>query len=560
MPKEAKCNLCGANHYQVLFNSTDRNSGDLADFVYTITDDRIILSPRIVRCLSCGLIYASPGIKLKELYSKYRDMQDETYLSEEKGRRLSARIILGRIMKFKSGGRLLDIGCATGLLLDEARKSGWETAGVELSRWAAGIAREKFKLDVFEGLLEEAKYPVKHFDVVVMTDVIEHLPDPRGTLKELRNILKPDGILCVSTPDISSLISRLLKAKWWGVKLAHIFYFSRQTLTKILDAAGFEIISRRSHSRIFSLRYLSTRLRRYSPRLCSLLMSSAKLFMTPEKLIKVNLGDQIEVYARKKRSLAYLAEDERPLRIKPVKMRTIVVLPAYNAAGTLARTVNDIPPDTVDDILLVDDASRDNTVEIARGLGLKVFIHSKNRGYGANQKTCYTEALTAGAEIVVMVHPDYQYDPQVISELIGPIQTGAVDAVFGSRMMEGGALEGGMPLWKHNGNILLTALENVVLGTYLTEYHSGFRAYSARYLKSVNFMDNSDGFLFDTEIIVQGKLHNLRIKEVSIRTRYFNEASSIKCWPSLLYGLGILKTLFKYILHAKGIVRFKQFE
>lgn len=560
MLKEASCNLCGANHYQVLFHSTDKDSGNLADFVYTITDDRITLSPRIVRCSSCGLIYASPGIKTRELYAKYRDMRDEDYLSEEKGRRLSARIILGRIMKFKPGGRLLDIGCAAGLLLDEAKKSGWETAGVELSRWAAGIAREKFKLDVFEGLLKEAKYPARHFDVVVMTDVIEHLPDPRGTLREVRNILKPDGILCVSTPDVGSLASRLLGAKWWGVKVAHIFYFSRRSLTGMLDAAGFEIISCRSHVRIFSLKYLSARLRSYSAWLSSVLMNSTKIFMTPEKLIKVNLGDQIEVYARKKRSLEYLAEDERPLRVKPVKMRTIAVLPAYNAAGTLARTVKDIPPNTVDDILLVDDASRDNTAEIARGLGLKVFIHSKNMGYGANQKTCYTKALEAGAEIVVMVHPDYQYDPKVIPELIRPIQTGAVDAVFGSRMMEGGALEGGMPLWKHNGNILLTALENVMLGIYLTEYHSGFRAYSAKYLRSVNFMDNSDGFCFDTEIIVQGKLHNLRIKEIPIRTRYFNEASTIKCWPSLLYGLGILKTLCKYILHAKGIVRFKQFE
>lgn len=559
MLREIRCNLCGANHYRVLFHSTAHASGGLTDFIYTITDDRVMLSPRIVRCLRCGLIYASPRVKLNDLYAKYREMKDETYLSEEKGRRRAAQIMLKRIMKFKRGGRLLDLGCAAGLLLDEAAKAGWETAGVELSHWAAGIAREKFKVQVFEGLLKEAKYPAKYFDVVVMADVIEHLPDPRATLKRIRAILKPDGLLFVSTPDIDSLASRLLKARWWGVTLAHIFYFSRSSLTAMLDAAGFEVVRCRSHTRIFSLRYLGARLSRYSARLGSLLLGSAKLFFAPETLFKVNLGDQIEVYARKKHALAYLAEDEKPSRLKPARLKTIIVLPAYNAAETLAKTVADIPRAAADDILLVDDASRDKTAEIARGLGLKVFRHAKNRGYGANQKTCYTQALEMGAEIVVMVHPDYQYDPKVIPELIRPIQAGAVDAVFGSRMMAGGALEGGMPLWKHNGNILLTALANVVLGTYLTEYHSGFRAYSARYLSSVNFMRNSDGFLFDTEMIVQGRLHNLRIREIPIRTRYFNEASTIKAWPAMFYGLGILKTLLKYLLQTKGIVRFKQF-
>ena len=152
------------------------------------------------------------------------------------------------------------------------------------------------------------------------------------------------------------------------------------------------------------------------------------------------------------------------------------------------------------------------------------------------------------------------FDPKIIPELIEPILKGEADAVFGSRMMKKGALVGGMPLWKHNVNILLTALENVVLGTYLTEYHSGFRAYSARYLKNVPFMLNSDGFIFDTEIIVQGLLKNMRIEEVPIRTRYFDEASTIKFWPSVCYGLGILKTLLKAMLHRSGLLRFKQFQ
>lgn len=240
-------------------------------------------------------------------------------------------------------------------------------------------------------------------------------------------------------------------------------------------------------------------------------------------------------------------------------MRTIAVLPAYNAAKTLKITLDDIPRGCVDDIILVDDASRDNTVEVAKRLGLKVFVHRKNKGYGGNQKTCYKKALELGADIVVMVHPDYQYDPKMIPQLIEPIKNGSADAVFGSRMMKGGALEGGMPLWKHNANILLTAIENVVLHTYLTEYHSGFRAYSARLLRGIRFKDNSDGFVFDTEIIVQILLKGFKIDEIPIRTRYFSDASTVRFFQGCVYGLRVLKTMLKYILHTKNIIRFKQF-
>jgi len=241
-------------------------------------------------------------------------------------------------------------------------------------------------------------------------------------------------------------------------------------------------------------------------------------------------------------------------------MKTIAVLPAYNAAKTLKITLDDIPRDCVDDIILVDDVSRDNTVDVAKQLGIKhIFVHEKNTGYGGNQKTCYKEALKLGVDIVVMVHPDYQYDPKMIPQLIEPIKKGEADAVFGSRMMKGGALEGGMPLWKHNANILLTALENVILRTYLTEYHSGFRAYSAKLLKAIKFEDNSDNFVFDTEIIVQILLKGFKIDEIPIRTRYFPEASTVRFWQGTRYGLGILRTMLKYILHTKKIVSFKQF-
>jgi len=239
--------------------------------------------------------------------------------------------------------------------------------------------------------------------------------------------------------------------------------------------------------------------------------------------------------------------------------KVMVIMPAYNAEKTLQRTLDDISRDWVDDILLVDDCSRDGTVALARKLGLQVIVHPENRGYGGNQKTCYTAALKQGAEIVVMIHPDHQYDPTVIPELIQPILDGRCDAVFGSRMLGGHPMEGGMPKWKYLANVFLTAVENATFYMYLTEYHSGLRAYSRRYLEKVSFLANSDDFVFDSEIIAQGVLHGLRIREIPIETRYFQEASQIGLGGSIVYCLAILKTLVKFKLHKKGLLKFAMF-
>lgn len=247
--------------------------------------------------------------------------------------------------------------------------------------------------------------------------------------------------------------------------------------------------------------------------------------------------------------------DEKAKRSKKV----IVVMPAYNAAKTLERTLDDIPREWVDEIILVDDRSSDETVALAKKLGLRVFVHRENRGYGGNQKTCYTEALKLGGDIVIMVHPDHQYDPRVIPQLVMPLLGQECDAVFGSRMLGGHPLEGGMPKWKYLANIFLTALENATFYMYLTEYHSGLRAYSRRYLEAVKFMVLSNNFVFDSEIIAQGVLRKMRIREIPIETRYFPEASQIGLGRSIVYGLSILKTLLKFKLHKKGLMRFEMF-
>ena len=240
--------------------------------------------------------------------------------------------------------------------------------------------------------------------------------------------------------------------------------------------------------------------------------------------------------------------------------KIFIVLPAYNAAKTLMVTLKEIPAQYRQNIILVDDASRDNTVEVARKAGLTVIVHDHNQGYGGNQKTCYAESLRRGADLIVMLHPDHQYDARVIPDLIQPILDGEASAVFGSRMLGGRPLEGGMPWWKYVANVLLTALANIVFRRYLTEIHSGFRAYSREYLETVRFLENSNDFVFDTEIIAQGMMSKLAFQEVPITTRYFPEASSIDFMRSVAYGLDILTVLAQYSLHHLGWLRIRKFE
>ena len=240
--------------------------------------------------------------------------------------------------------------------------------------------------------------------------------------------------------------------------------------------------------------------------------------------------------------------------------KVIIVLPAYNAEKTLVKTFNEIPPEFREHILLVDDASKDNTVELAKSLGIKVIQHAQNKGYGANQKTCYENAITSEADIVVMVHPDHQYDARIIPKMICPIINNEADAVFGSRMLGGRPLENGMPKYKYYANIFLTAFANVIFKRYLSEIHSGFRAYSKKYLESIRFEENSDDFVFDSEIIAQGMANNLFFQEVPIETRYFPEASSISFLRSIKYGFGVLWTLIRYELHVKKVFRDVKFE
>jgi glycosyltransferase involved in cell wall biosynthesis len=241
--------------------------------------------------------------------------------------------------------------------------------------------------------------------------------------------------------------------------------------------------------------------------------------------------------------------------------KVVVVMPAYNAGRTLRMTYQELPKDSVSLVILVDDGSSDTTLEIARELGLEIFVHDQNYGYGANQKTCYTEALRAQADIVVMVHPDYQYDPRLLPTVIAPILGGKVDMVLGSRLQGGrSAIAQGMPWWKYVANRFLTWVENRAFGLRLSEFHTGYRAFSRRLLESVNFRMNSDGFVFDQEVVAQAVAGRFAIAEVPVPVRYFPEASSASFIASCRYGFGILWVVTRYLLHRTGIKRSRRLE
>src|ERR1039457_5828292 len=236
--------------------------------------------------------------------------------------------------------------------------------------------------------------------------------------------------------------------------------------------------------------------------------------------------------------------------------KIVVVLPAYNAAKTLEKTYKEIPFEFVDDVVLVDDASRDDTAEVAQRLSIRTIIHERNKGYGGNQKTCYRTALEHGADIVIMLHPDYQYTPRLVTAMASMIAYGEFDAVLASRILGIGALKGGMPFYKYVANRFLTFVENVFLGQKLSEYHTGYRAFSREVLERLPLSENSDDFIFDNQMLAQVVWFGFRIGELSCPTKYFEEASSINFRRSVVYGIGVLKTALQFRLQKWGLGSF----
>ena len=298
MPIKVFCNLCGSDHYTVVYDTLVKEQEDNYSDSYKITDHSVHLAVRIVKCCKCGLIYTNPRPDQTKILTNYSDMVDDFYVQEEAGRRQSANSILTYFKKINKTGRILDVGCATGFLLDEARKGGWEVYGVELSSWAVDYAKNKLQLpNIIQGSLTQADYPANFFDVVVLKDVIEHLTDPKDILEQIRRILKPAGIICCNTPDIDSLVSKILGAKWWGIKQSHLFYFNKHSLSALFKATGFVPIKIRSHARTFTLNYWISNLLAYRPAFRFVRALLDKKPSWANKLLCIDLGDQVEIFA-----------------------------------------------------------------------------------------------------------------------------------------------------------------------------------------------------------------------------------------------------------------------
>jgi SAM-dependent methyltransferase len=500
----------------------------------------------LFRCRECATVQQPSLPAGGQLHELYRSMEDEAYLAEEEGRRATARRLLDLIGRYVPAGPLLEVGCGHGLLLDEARRRGYEVRGVELSASAAAYARDVLGLDVSEEPLEQVRSQ-KGFAAIVMADVIEHLDDPLDALDRCRDLLAPGGVLCVVTPDPSSITARIAGSRWWGYLPAHTYLLPRLTLRELLSARGLAVSDDVPLVRTFSAGYWIAGLAERGGPLGAAL-SAVKRAIGDRGSLSLSLGDERVVLAHRVETLSPpkpLARD----RGGPVKVH--VVLPAYNAETTIPEVARHLPVDAADRALLVDDASSDRTTPVALDHGFDVITHPANRGYGANQKTCYSHAALAGADVVVMVHADNQYDPSLLPEMAKPIVDGEADVVIGSRLLEDETIAGGMPRWKWVGNRFLTGLENRAFRCRFSEYHTGYRAFSTEFLRSVPFLRNSDGFVFDQEIFAQVVARGARVVEIPIPTRYFLEASSVPFWPSVEYGLRTLLVLARFRLHER---------
>jgi len=539
MTTPTTCGICqGVLELRFAGSTTPPQAGDFAP-----TCHRPRAYGDLYRCRECATVQQPSLPDGVELVDLYREMSDSDYLAEERGRRLTSNWLLDLVERRRAPGRLLEIGCGHGLLLDEARRRGWEVRGLELSERSAKHGRDRYELDIreepFEALGNEED---GCWDAVLMIDVLEHLDDPRAAIERIRKLLAPGGVLCVVTPDPGALTAKLAGSRWWGLLPAHSYLIPRKTLRELIIGQGLILSDDVSLVRSFSARYWVDGFAGLAgPAAAAVRRAAAKL--PPQRSLAISLGDErvmLAVNEQVREPSSRLAAD----RDGPDNVQ--VVLPAYHAAATIPRVAADLPLSSFDRALLVDDASGDDTTAVALSEGFEVLRHPANRGYGANQKTCYTRAMLDGADVVVMVHADHQYDAALVTEMVRPIIEGRADVVMGSRLLEDRAIAGGMPRWKWIGNRALTWTENRAFTKDFSEYHTGYRAFSTDFLRSIPFLRNSDGFVFDQEIFAQIVDRNARVVELPIPTRYFLEASSVSFPASVRYGLETLTVLARY--------------
>jgi glycosyltransferase involved in cell wall biosynthesis/SAM-dependent methyltransferase len=495
----------------------------------------------ILKCGECATLQQPSLLDHGDLAGLYYEMRDDAYLEEEEGRRRTAGRLLDLVGTQVTGGRLLDVGCGHGLLLDEARERGYDPVGLEVSAASAAFGRKAFDLDIREQTIDELDDD-ERFDVITLIDVLEHLSNPLEAIDRCQKLLAPNGVLCVVTPDPSSRTARIAGRRWWALVPAHSYLIPRLTLLELLTAQGLVVTTDEPLIRSFSLGYWLAGLAERSNRLVFLGSKMLKALFG-RVTVSMSLGDERVILASKVRMRI---PPRRLVEDRGVEPKVHVVLPAYNAASTIGWVAEALPIDAADRALLVDDCSPDDTTSVALREGFEVIRHPANRGYGANQKTCYVRAALDGADIVVMVHADHQYDPGLAGEMAEPIAEGRADVVIGSRLLKDETIEGGMPRWKWIGNRFLTSIENYAFRRSLSEYHTGYRAFSVDFLRTIPFLRNSDNFVFDQEIFAQLVKYGARVEELEIPTRYFLEASSVSFAKSVEYGLQTLWVLVRF--------------
>jgi 2-polyprenyl-3-methyl-5-hydroxy-6-metoxy-1,4-benzoquinol methylase len=501
----------------------------------------------LLACRECGAIQQAGMPAGSQLHDLYRDMRDEAYLAEQAGRRATAARLLDLIARHAGAGRLLDVGCGHGLLLDEARRRGHEVVGLELSRAGARHAREVLGLEVHEVPLEAFEAP-GGFDVVVLADVLEHLEDPVLGIDRAARLLAPGGVLCIITPDASSLTARLAGARWWGYLPAHTCLIPRRTLRELLAAAGLVVSTDVPLVRTFSARrWLDGLGERLGPLGGAFEALAARL--PPGASLSLSLYDERVVLAHR---VAAREPAEPLLRDRGGAARVHVVLPAHDAADALPAMVGEMARDAADHALLVDDASADATADVALAHGLPVLRHPAGRGHGSAQKTGYLRALLDGADVVVTVRPDDGHDPALLAALVEPILAGRADLVVGSRLPGQGGDADGVPRWRRLGRQGLTTVENRVFGLRLREYDTGYRAFSADLLRSLPFLRNSDAWVFDQEIFAQAVDRGARVVEIPLPARELPGSASRGLPAGVRHGLGTLVVLGRFSLDRRG--------
>jgi SAM-dependent methyltransferase len=492
--------------------------------------------PELYRCRRCRVLQARAAEA--ELRAAYTQMKDEVYIAEEAARRVTFRRLLDRVDRSGAPLRVLDVGCGPGLLLDEARRRGWTARGVDLSAWAVGQARAR-GIDALHGTLSDAAFPAGLFDAVFMVDVLEHLTDPVGTLLEATRVLRPGGSLCVVTPDADSAAARLLGSRWWGMLPGHIVLFPRAVTVELIRTLGYEVRGSRTAARHFSVDYLLGSLASYLPGVDRL---RRPLAATPlaRQIVPLNLRDEPVLVATRLRPAMTAGQSPSGL-----------VLSAPTAEGAFVAARSPLPKGFAAWTLLPRRTTHAQVAAAARRLGAELSPHASS--YGATQKACLVRAMQHNAAAVVLVKADNEYDTELIARLAEPVLRGQADLVIGSRRLDDPAIRAAMPRWKRLGNKVLSRLERWTFGLDVEEFHSGYRAVSPALLRRVPFLRNSDGLLFDQELVSQTVTFGLRVVEARLPAGYFVNASPVGRRASIRYGIDTLVVLARHRLHTAGL-------